>query len=249
MFHPLTCAAEMSNKGADCLESGALVLAAQYFRLALQSTLENPPPPSHQNAGSSENHQQSPHNVSSNNSTERVFPHPGLLLERMAGSSGGVYADTFFITRAEDNSSDESGGFFCKDAELDYAIFSAIITFNTALAYHRLALEVRPRQKCDHKAKALYHMSLRLLSPAEDTQYYGIAGATCDLIIMASLNNLEKLDPSSNSNYTKHLVQLAVQRVDYGEDAISDFMAAWKGIFIFNSITTSSRSQLYAPAA
>jgi hypothetical protein len=56
------------------------------------------------------------------------------------------YADTFFITRAEDNSSDESGGFFCKDAVLDFAIFSAIITFNTALAYHRLALEVRPRQ-------------------------------------------------------------------------------------------------------
>jgi hypothetical protein len=249
MFHPLTRAAEMNNKGTDCLESGALVLAVQYFRRALQSTLENPPPPSHQNGGSSEN-QQSGHNVSSNNSTERVFPHPGLLLERMAGSSG-VYVNTFSITRAEDNSSDESGGFFFKEAELDYAIFSAIITFNTALAYHRLALEVRPRQKCDLKAKALYHISIRLLSPAEATQHYGIAGATCDLIIMASLNNLEKLDPSSNSNYTKHLVQLAVQRVDYGEDAISDFMAVWKGIFISNSITTSSRSQLYsyAPAA
>jgi hypothetical protein len=246
MFHPLTCAAEMNNKGTDCLESGALVLAVHYFRRALQSALDNPPP-SHQNGRSSEN-QQSRHNIFSNNSTEKVFPHPRILLERMAGFSG-MYADTFLITRAEDSSSDESGGFFCKDAVLDFAIFSAIITFNTALAYHRLALEVRPRQKCDLKARALYQMSLRLLSPVEDTQHYGIAGATCDLIIMASLNNLEKLDPSSNSNYTKHLVQLAVQRVDYGEDAICDCMAVWKGIFIFNSITTSSRSHLYAPAA
>jgi hypothetical protein len=65
-------------------------------------------------------------------------------------------------------------------------------------------------------------MSMRLLSP-DDTHYYtllaspSIAGVTCDLIIMALLDNLKKLDPS-DSSYTKHLVQHAEQRVDYGDD-------------------------------
>jgi hypothetical protein len=249
MFHNLTYAAEMNNKGSESLQSGALALAVQYFRRALESTRKSPPP-SHQNGGSQN---QCRNKVSSNKSTERVFLHPGLYLERMSDSSSGVYADPFFIRHAESNSSG-SEGFFCQDDILDYKIFFAIITFNTALAHHRLALGHRPGQKYGCKAKALYHLSLRLLFP-DDTHHYtllapGIVGATCDLITMATLNNLEKLDPKGNSsNYTKHLVQLAVHRVDYGEDAISDCMAAWKGIFLFNSITASSRSHLCPPAA
>jgi hypothetical protein len=241
MFHPLTHAAEMNNKGAESLQSGALVLAIQFFRRALELTLENPPP-SYQN-GAPEN--RTDHNDYSNNY---------LLLERMADdSSPGVYADPVFIRRAEDNSCSEPEGFFCQDDTLDYDIFSAIVTFNTALVHHRLALGVRPGQQFDCKAKALYHLSIMLLSP-DDVYHYtllapGIAGATCDLIIMASLNNLEQLDPTCNSSYTKHLVQLALQRVDYGEDVISDCMAAWKGMFLFNSITASSRSHLCPPAA
>jgi hypothetical protein len=255
MFHPLSQAAEMNNKGAASLQSGSLTLAAQYFRRALVSTRDNPP--NHQN-GESEN--QSHHNnMSSSKSTERVIFNAGLIQERM-DASAGVYADPFFFVRAEGtNHSSQSDGFFCQDALLDYNLFSAVITFNTAIAHHRLAMMgIGPKQNYDVKATALYQMSIRLLSLLEDedsTHHHtllasGIEGATCDLIIMASLNNLEKLDPS-NSDYTKQLVQRAVQQVDYGDDAISEFMTTWKGIFLFSSISVASKFCLnaYAPAA
>jgi hypothetical protein len=254
MFHPLSQAAEMNNKGAASLQSGSLTLAVQYFQRALVHTRDNPP--NHQN-GKSEN-QSHDNNMSSSKSTERLIHHTGLIKERMEASAG-VYADPFFFMRAEGTNSSQSDGFFCQDALLDYNLFSAVITFNTALAYNRLAMiGVGPKQSYDVKATALYQMSIRLLPLLEDedgTLHHtllasGIEDATCDLIIMASLNNLQKLDPS-NSDYTNQLVQRAVQQVDYRDDAVSEFMTTWKEFFLFSSLSVASKFCLYAyaPAA
>jgi hypothetical protein len=164
-----------------------------------------------------------------------------------------LYNEPIMIASSPNNGS-EASPLFSTDSALEFSICSIVIVFNLALLCHINGIHTS-RHFHLSKAKALYEKCLQVLVLVrrEHKVLSGSASATCDLIMMASLNNMIFMSPESHVErflYIAHLSRRValLNTSSYVDETIYAIMERKKQFFLLN-IMALIRSQEIAPAA
>ena len=267
-----TNSVQMNNKGVENFIVGSVSEAADFFLRALE-TIRGEVEDSQFMAGNQVNLTPCFEARLPFSTGVSAFAGPGSDLWAIHSpfSTVPMYKDPIAIMTSNNES---RNSFFSQNIANDHRIRSAIVVFNTGLSFHTLGLASFGSKEYTQsnplgKAGALYEMAIQLISSPtlhdDEISMPEEARATCDILLLAILNNLVQVASlaesigdgsamelaSKKDLYVSPLIQAATGFLvtgRYENEDLRDLMVSMQETFLVNALSSSSRSHT-SPAA